>query len=79
LLHYYYLYIFLIPVFIADTRNTIKKAIIIGAKTSNQLVVPIQIFMIKSTALKSTAKEIKISLKPIFLAAAFLVLLLANG
>lgn len=60
-------------------RNTIKNAIIIGVKTSNQLVVPMQIFMIKSTALKSTAKEMKISLKPIFFAAAFLVLLLANG
>jgi hypothetical protein len=60
-------------------RKMIKNAIITGVKTSNQLVLPVKIFMIKSTTENTSANESRICLKPILLPLTFLVLLFATG
>lgn len=61
-----------------ESRKTMKNAIIRGAKTSNQLLLPVIAFITKRTALNSNPNEIKICLTPPRLTLILLVFLLAT-
>jgi len=67
-------YTFLRAAFNADKRKMRRNAIITGAKTSNQPMLPVITFIIKRIALNRIPNEIKICLIPVCL-----VLLLATG